>query len=105
MIAGAISYARLGREEDPAFTIKTAVVFTSYPGATAAQVALAWVMAQGDHIVPIPGAKRIPHLEQNAAAVDLVLEAAELELLSRTFAAQAVSGSRYSPTFEAMTQK
>ena len=74
-------------------------------GATAAQVALAWVMAQGDHIVPIPGAKRIPHLEQNAAAVDLVLEAAELELLSRTFAPQAVSGSRYSPTFEAMTQK
>ena len=64
-----------------------------------------WVMAQGDHIVPIPGAKRIPHLEQNAAAVDLVLKAAELELLSRTFAAQAVSGSRYSPTFEAMTQK
>jgi aryl-alcohol dehydrogenase-like predicted oxidoreductase len=73
-------------------------------GATAAQVALAWVIAQGDHIVPIPGAKRIPHLEQNAAALDLMLLPGDMALLSRTFAPENISGSRYSAAIEAMTE-
>ena len=47
-------------------------------GATAAQVALAWVLAQGEHILPIPGTKRIRYLEENLAASDLVLTAADL---------------------------
>lgn len=42
-------------------------------GATPAQLALAWLLAQGEEIVPIPGSKRIRHLEENAAAVDLTL--------------------------------
>ena len=42
-------------------------------GATPAQVALAWLVAQGDDIVPIPGTKRVARLEENAAAADLVL--------------------------------
>ncbi len=46
--------------------------------ATPAQVALAWLLAQGDQVVPIPGTKRISYLQENAAAADLVLTAAEL---------------------------
>lgn len=73
-------------------------------GISAAQVALAWVMAQGDHIVPIPGAKRIPHLEQNVAAADVVLDAKDLATLSKTFAPGNVSGARYSAKFEEMAK-
>ena len=47
-------------------------------GATPAQVALAWVLAQGDHVVPIPGTKRRRWLEENAAAAELVLEPEDL---------------------------
>ena len=52
--------------------------------ATPAQVALAWLLAQGDHIVPIPGTKRRSRLEENAAAADLKLtpeDLAELDAL------------------------
>lgn len=47
-------------------------------GVTAAQVALAWVLAQGDHVVPIPGTKRRRWLEENAAATEVVLEPTDL---------------------------
>jgi len=47
-------------------------------GVTAAQLAIAWVLAQGEHLVPIPGTKRRTYLEQNAAAVDVELTAEEL---------------------------
>ena len=47
-------------------------------GATTAQVAIAWVLAQGEHVVPIPGTKKLHWLEQNAASADLVLSAADL---------------------------
>ncbi|MGC8011069.1 aldo/keto reductase, partial [Salmonella enterica] len=43
-------------------------------GITAAQLALAWVLHQGDTIVPIPGARRIAHLEQNVAAAGVMLD-------------------------------
>ena len=72
---------------------------------TAAQIALAWVLAQGNDIVPIPGAKRIAHLEQNARSVDIVLSTADCSLLEATFCPERISGGRYSPTFEAMSQK
>lgn len=74
-------------------------------GVTAAQIALAWVLAQGNDIVPIPGAKRIAHLEQNARSVDIVLSTADCSLLEATFRPERISGGRYSPTFEAMSQK
>ena len=51
-------------------------------GATPAQVALAWVLAQGDDITPIPGTKRVSRLEENAGADALVLSPAQLERLS-----------------------
>jgi len=74
-------------------------------GVTAAQVALAWVLAQGQDIVPIPGAKKIPHLEQNAAAVALRLSDADLARLSEAFTPDKVSGGRYPEKFAAMAQR
>jgi aryl-alcohol dehydrogenase-like predicted oxidoreductase len=61
-------------------------------GATAAQVALAWVMAQGDDVVPIPGTKRRTYLEDNAGAVDVTLTEQDLHDLEE--AGQAI-GERY----------
>lgn len=56
------------------------------------QVALAWVLAQGEHVVPIPGTKRIPYLEENMAAADLLLTSADLDELD---ALPAAVGARY----------
>jgi aryl-alcohol dehydrogenase-like predicted oxidoreductase len=61
-------------------------------GATPAQVALAWVLAQGDHVVPIPGTKRRERLEENVAAAQLRLSVADLAELD---ALPAPVGSRY----------
>ncbi|WIA96748.1 aldo/keto reductase [Curtobacterium sp. MCBA15_004] len=51
-------------------------------GATPAQVALAWLLAQGDDVVPIPGTKRVVRLEENVGAADVTLSPAQLERLS-----------------------
>ncbi len=64
---------------------------------TAAQLALAWVMAQGTDIVPIPGTKRIPWLEQNIAANELVLSPQILARLDSVMPAGAAIGQRYMP--------
>ncbi len=69
--------------------------FAATRGCTAGQLALAWVLAQGDDIVPIPGTKRRTYLEENAAAVDLVLAPAELAALDAVFPAGAAAGLRY----------
>lgn len=63
--------------------------------ATPAQVALAWLLAQGTDIVPIPGTKRRTYLEQNLAAVSLQLSAAELARLSAAFPPGVTAGTRY----------
>jgi aryl-alcohol dehydrogenase-like predicted oxidoreductase len=60
--------------------------------ATPAQIALAWLLAQGEHIVPIPGTKRRARLEENAAAADVTLSAEDLAELD---ALPAAVGSRY----------
>jgi len=67
-------------------------------GCTPAQLALAWVLAQGDDIVPIPGTKRRAYLEQNMAAVDLRLSGADREALEGLFPRGAAAGDRYSPS-------
>jgi len=59
------------------------------------QLALAWVLAQGDDVVPIPGTKRRKYLEENAAAADLQLSAQELSGLDKVFPPGAASGTRY----------
>lgn len=66
-------------------------------GATAAQLALAWVLAQGEDIVPIPGTRRLRSLEDNIAASELVLDADELAALSALVPPQAVAGARHGP--------
>jgi aryl-alcohol dehydrogenase-like predicted oxidoreductase len=64
---------------------------------TAAQLALAWVLAQGHHLVPIPGTRRIATLEDNTAAADIVLTAEDLERIEAVFPKDAASGDRYAP--------
>ena len=64
-------------------------------GCTSAQLALAWVMAQGEDVVPIPGTKRRRYLEENAAAVDVALAPADLARLDAAFPAGAAAGERY----------
>lgn len=59
------------------------------------QLALAWVMAQGGDIVPIPGTKRRKYLEENVGALDIELDQDELRLLSEVFAHGAAAGERY----------
>jgi aryl-alcohol dehydrogenase-like predicted oxidoreductase len=68
-------------------------------GWTPSQVALAWLLAQGDDVVPIPGTKRRTYLEQNVAAVDLTLSDAEIEALRAAFPPGAAAGLRY-PEFQ-----
>ena len=64
-------------------------------GVTPAQLALAWVLAQGDDIVPIPGTKRVKTLEENAGAVDVTLTAADLDRIEGVFPKGAAAGLRY----------
>ena len=64
-------------------------------GCKPSQLALAWVMAQGDDIVPIPGTKRRKYLEENAAAADLNLSQEDLARLDEVFPANAAAGQRY----------
>lgn len=66
-------------------------------GVTAAQLALAWVLAQGEHLVPIPGTRRISTLEDNAAAADIVLTADDLARIEAVFPKDAAVGDRYAP--------
>ena len=66
-------------------------------GVTAAQLALAWVLAQGDDLVPIPGTRRITTLEQNAAAADIVLTPDDLARIEAVFPRGAAAGERYAP--------
>ncbi|EJN09558.1 aldo/keto reductase [Herbaspirillum sp. YR522] len=62
---------------------------------TPAQLALAWVLAQDPHIVPIPGTKRRRYLEENAGAASVTLDPADLTQLAEVFAPGAVAGERY----------
>ena len=68
-------------------------------GVTASQIALAWVLAQGEDIIPIPGTKRRTWLDQNMAALDVVLSAAELAELDKSFPPDATAGLRYPESF------
>ena len=89
--------ARNPRFTDEAMTANAAIVsavqaVAQRHGATTAQVALAWVLTLGEHVVPIPGTKKVPYLEQNAAAADLALTAEDLAELA---ALPAPVGARY----------
>jgi aryl-alcohol dehydrogenase-like predicted oxidoreductase len=64
-------------------------------GVTPGQLALAWVLAQGEQLVPIPGTKRRKYLQENAAAVDVVLSEDELVRIDAVFPVGAAAGTRY----------
>ncbi len=64
-------------------------------GATAGQIALAWLLHKGDGIVPIPGTKRRVFLEENVRAADLRLSSEDMTLLDASLSAERVSGARY----------
>jgi aryl-alcohol dehydrogenase-like predicted oxidoreductase len=71
-------------------------------GITPSQLALAWVLAQGEDIVPIPGTKRRKYLEENAAAVDVPLTPELLQTLSNIFPLDAAAGDRYAPAMKVL---
>ncbi len=62
---------------------------------TTAQIALAWLLAQGNDIVPIPGTRRIAHLQDNLGALSVRLESEDLAELSRALGTVSVAGARY----------
>ena len=117
-LTGAVtSTAGLGdtdyRHRDPRFADENAARNTSLVdrvvavaarhNATPAQVALAWVLAQGEDVAPIPGTKRVRYLEQNADARKLALTADDLELLN-TIAAD-TAGPRYSEAMMELVER
>ncbi|PYE89169.1 aldo/keto reductase [Phyllobacterium leguminum] len=74
-------------------------------GVTTAQLALAWVLHQGDFIVPIPGARKIKHLEENAVAADIVLDSAEIARIGEALSPSRVAGKRYAEAMLALVDK
>ena len=70
-------------------------------GATATQLALAWVLAQGQDIVPIPGTTKAEHLDELIAASSLLLSPDELAAIDSAFPLEAASGDRYLPVMRA----
>ncbi|HVW90095.1 MAG TPA: aldo/keto reductase [Gaiellaceae bacterium] len=64
-------------------------------GITSSQLAIAWVLAQGEDVVPIPGTKRVKYLEENVAAADVVLSPNDLQRLEDAFPKGSTAGDRY----------
>ena len=74
-------------------------------GVTPAQLALAWVLAQGDDILPIPGTKRVRYLEENMGALNVTLTASDLKNIAARLAQIQVVGERYAPDMMALVQR
>lgn len=74
-------------------------------GCSAAQLALAWVMAQGDHIFPIPGTKQVKYLEENIGALNVHLTNDDLKEIAAIFPRDAASGQRYPENMMATVPK
>jgi aryl-alcohol dehydrogenase-like predicted oxidoreductase len=66
-------------------------------GCTPAQAALAWLLAQGEDVLPIPGTKRVKYLEENTAAADIALTPEQVDRLSAAVPQGQVAGDRYAP--------
>ena len=77
--------------------VETVARLAASKGVTPAQLALAWVLAQGEHIVPIPGTQRRKYLEQNVGALDVHLDAADLTGIDAALKPLAAVGERYAP--------
>jgi aryl-alcohol dehydrogenase-like predicted oxidoreductase len=72
---------------------------------TPAQLALAWVLAQGEDMVPIPGTKRVCYLEENMAARHVTLTDEDLKHIAARLAAVEIIGERYTPEMMALVQR
>lgn len=105
-ITGADSLAETDRRRDhPRFQgenlqtnlklVEPVLTLAKSKGVTPTQIALAWLLARGDQIVPIPGTRRADHLESNAAAVDVTLEERDMAALEAALPAGIASGTRY----------
>ena len=77
----------------------------SEKGITAAQLALAWVLAQGQDVVPIPGTKRIRYLEENMGALNVQLSKVDLKKIAARLAEFKIVGERYTPQLMALVQR
>ena len=73
--------------------------------ATPAQLALAWVLAQGKDVVPIPGTKRVRYLEENMGALNVLLSEADLKKIAARLAEFQIVGERYTPQMMALVQR
>src|SRR5262249_32930553 len=74
-------------------------------GISPAQLALAWVLAQGEDIVPIPGTKRVRYLEDNMGGLNVNLTEADLTKISAKLAEFQIVGERYTPEMMALVQR
>ncbi|PLZ00199.1 aldo/keto reductase [Burkholderia sp. WAC0059] len=74
-------------------------------GAQPGQIALAWLLHKGDHVVPIPGTKRRKYLEENVAAAAITLDAAQMKALDDALAPEKISGPRYGEKMLAMVDR
>ena len=74
-------------------------------GITPAQLALAWILAQGEDMLPIPGTKRVRYLEDNMGALKVKLTAADLKKISAKLAEFQIVGERYTPEMMALVQR
>lgn len=82
--------------------VKQVQALAADKGVSAGQLALAWVLAQGEFIIPIPGTKQRRYLEENAAAVSISVSQAELAALDAIFPVEATAGLRYPEAVMAM---
>jgi len=78
-------------------TVERLVAFAEQKNCTAAQLSLAWLLAQGNGIVPIPGTKRVDYLEEDMAATEIVLDDDDRQHLEALFAPDNIAGERYPP--------
>ncbi|WP_020498525.1 aldo/keto reductase [Sciscionella marina] len=74
-------------------------------GVSAGQLALAWVLARGEHVVPIPGTKRRRYLEENVAAAEIELSGADIAAIEAVAPAEAFSGARHPAAQEAVVDR
>ncbi|NWD90907.1 aldo/keto reductase [Pseudomonas sp. K5002] len=85
--------------------VKQVQALAADKGVTAGQLALAWVLAQGDYLIPIPGTKQRKYLEENVAALEVKLSPTELAELEAIFPANATAGLRYPEAVMQMLDK
>ena len=84
--------------------VKTVRELATKKDSTPAQLALAWVLAQGNDLIPIPGTKRVRYLEENMGALNIALTESDLKEINARFAEIEVFGERYAPDMMALVQ-